>query len=94
VSELISEDDFPLVVPANDIDKDTMQLQIINDDIMSASQGFFAESIVSKQGFDHFGSQVLNVGKDYPISAKGSTVGLGLAARFEQVDIKENKNAA
>jgi hypothetical protein len=55
-SELLSMDEEYFMVPANDLDKDTMQLHIINDDHLSGSQFFnVGDSLTSKSGVEGIG---------------------------------------
>jgi hypothetical protein len=49
-SELLSMDEEYFMVPANDLDKDTMQLHIINDDNQSSSQFFNHADSVNRSG--------------------------------------------
>lgn len=77
-SELLSEDEDYFMVAANDLDKDTMQLQIINDDHLSGSYFFNPADSVNKSGFDaNLSSQVNMAGRmslERPASAKGQSV--------------------
>lgn len=56
---IVSEDDSILCMEANNVEKESMQLQIIHDDHLSASNCFYnAESVTNKSsgGPDHFAS--------------------------------------
>ena len=60
-SELLSMDEEYFMVPANDLDKDTMQLHIINDDHLSGSQFFnVGDSIISKSAVEGLGIERIN----------------------------------
>ena len=90
----MSENDDILCMEANNVEKESMQLQIIQDDHpLSASNCAFypAESVTNKSGQGHelFSSQTMGA---MPTSAKGSQVYLNtVKGSQEQTDLSQIK---
>ena len=73
-SEYISDDDF-MMMPVNDLDKDTMQLQIIDADHMSGSLFFNPEQSCTNKSALEAAANPGNINRlslERPHSTKGS----------------------